>query len=320
MVAHKKDAGQGQAMVSGQIMKQPTRRAGRMVKSVLRWLMVLALLTLLASYLGALHPLGDSLAVFRWWIIYGVVGIAVPCILTGLRRTGTASLAAAVLASLHLASYHRIPAGLEGDAPDLVIYAKNIGSGRADWDALVADIASVGADTVLLQEVTRAIADALPALLPDHPHQHVCRFSDWSAMVVASRHPLSSPGCTGHRSLAHAVVEAPGGLVWVASIHQVWPYPYEQADLLPGILTAVTPVGARQVIAGDFNMVPWGHSVRQIARSSGTRRISPMDRTIEVRGIGLSIDHVLTDGRGDVTRRPRLGSDHWGLTARIGWD
>ncbi|MHA7888417.1 endonuclease/exonuclease/phosphatase family protein [Roseicyclus sp.] len=307
-------------MTSGQMMNRPTGRAGRMVTGILRWLTALALLTLLASYLGALHPLGDSLAVFRWWMLYGVIGIAVLCLLARLRRTGTASLAVAALASLHLASYHRIPPGLEGAAPDLVIYAKNIGSGRADWDALVADIASVGADTVLLQEVTRAIADALPALLPDHPHQHICRFSDWSTMVVASRHPLSSPGCTVHRSLAYAVVEAPGGPVWVASIHQVWPYPHEQADLLPGILTAVAPFGARQVIAGDFNMVPWGHSVRQIARSSGTRRISSLDRTIEVRGIGLSIDHVLTDGRGDVALRPRLGSDHWGLAARIGWD
>lgn len=301
-------------------MKRPAGGAGRLVRGVLRWLTVLALLTLLASYLGALHPLGDSLAVFRWWIISGVIGIAVLCILAGLRRTGKASLAAAVLASLNLASHHRIPAGLEGNAPDLVIYAKNIGSGRADWNALVADIASVGADTILLQEVTRSIADDLPALLPDHLHQHVCRFSDWSTMVVASRYPLSDPGCTNHRSLAHAVVAAPGGPVWVASIHQVWPYPHEQADLLPDVLRAVAPFGSRQVIAGDFNMVPWGSSVRQIAQTSGTRRISPLDTTIEVRGIGLSIDHVLTDGRGDVALRPRLGSDHWGLSARIGWD
>jgi len=57
------------------------------------------------------------------------------------------------------------------------------------------DIESSGADVVVLQEVTQATAEALPVLLPDHPHQHICNFAGWGAMAVASRWPLSQAGC-----------------------------------------------------------------------------------------------------------------------------
>lgn len=279
-----------------------------------------ALFTLVASYLGAIHGLGDSLAVFRAWIAYGTIAVGVVALLARLWWMGAGATLAALAALLHIASFGQFHTPTPVADADLVVYTKNLGAGRTDWAAFSADIAASGADVIVLQEVTQARMAELPILLPDHPYQHICNFSGWSAMAVISRWPVSNGGCTEHRSLAYATVDAPSGPVFVASIHQVWPYPYEQAALLPDILAAIPQSPTRQVTAGDFNMVPWGHSVSAIADAGGTTRIGPVFPTFEVRGVEMMIDHVLSDGRGTLTRSAQMGSDHYGLIARIAWD
>lgn len=276
------------------------------------------ILVLGASALGAVHPLGDSLAMFRDWIAYGVAGLGAVLVLCRAWAGAAVAVACAGLALAHIASFGL--ANSPTNLPHMSVYSKNLGAGLADWPSLSEDIARRQADVVVLQELTPATVAALPNLLPNHPHQHICLFAGSRAIAVASRWPLSDGGCTAQRSLAHAVVASPQGPVWVASIHQVWPYPYDQARLLPDILAQVPPAAARHVVAGDFNMVPWGHSVRAIARAGGMQRIGPILTTIEVQGVGLPIDHVLTDGQGSVTRAERFGSDHYGLVARITWD
>lgn len=292
----------------------------RLLRGLVRLCAVAGLLVLAGSYLGALHPLGDSLAVFRLQIAMAVALLGALAVVAGLSREGLVAVAVAGVAYVDIELYGIgfTPPDLSG--PSLTIYSKNLGAGRVDWVALGEDIEFLGADVIVLQEMTQATMVALPALLPDHPYQHICNFSGWSAMAVASRWPVSEGGCTDHRSLAYTMVDVPGGPVWVASIHQVWPYPHEQAALLPDILAAVEAAPERQVIAGDFNMVPWGSSVRRIASAGGLNRIGPVFPTIEVRGIALPIDHVLTDGvANDFGLRERMGSDHYGLVARISW-
>lgn len=280
----------------------------------------LSLLVLLGSYLGALHPLGDSLAVFRVWIAGGVAGVGLLALILRVWATGCLAIFLAGVAAW-TTLVPELPTTIAYPLPpEIIVYTKNLGAGRADWAALGQDIEDSAADVILLQEVTTETLASLAELLPNHPHLHVCNFSGWSAMAVASRWPLSEPGCTVHRSLAYAVVDAPSGPIWVASIHQVWPYPHEQAALLPDILEAVEAAPARQIIAGDFNMVPWGNSVRQIMDAGGTELISGINTTIEVRGVGLPIDHVLSDGWGIARRRPRFGSDHYGMHSLITWD
>lgn len=281
---------------------------------------IVGALLLGASYLGALHPLGDSLAMFRDWIAYGVMALGLLALLVRAWRVALGAFIVAVAATLHLVSFNTLHTPAAVPEPNLLVYSKNLGSGRTDWGHLAADIAGSGADVVVLQEVTQQRMSELAGLLPDHPYQHICNFSGNRAMAVVSRYPLSDPGCTDHRSLAYAVVDAPSGPVWVASIHQVWPYPREQAALLPDILEAVEAAPERRVLAGDFNMVPWGHSVRAIMDAGGMRRISLLLDTIEVRGVGFPIDHVLTDGGGTANVRGLIGSDHAGVLARIVWD
>ena len=134
-----------------------------------------------------------------------------------------------------------------------------------------------------------------------------------------SRWPLSQGYCSPHRTVAAARVAHPDGPLWAVSVHLVWPYPHEQAEMLDRALPFLQGIEGRAVVAGDFNMVPWGQSVRRIARATGTERVGPLFHTIEVEGFPLAIDHVYSNGRGTVARRPLLGSDHAGLVARLSW-
>lgn len=293
-----------------------------MMMRILKWLVRLAaglgLLILIGGYLGAVHPMGDSLAVFRMWAAGAVLVAAL--ILALLRDRAFAALAgtAAVVSAGPVLGAMSVSAS-EVTRVDATVYVKNLGNRRADVVGLIEDIRASGADILLLQEMTVGSALALRARMSEYPHWHTCEFSGWSGMAVVSRWPLSATACTGHRSVAAAQVEAPGGPIWAASIHQLWPFPHEQALLLPEVLDVLNVTADRQIVAGDFNMVPWAHSVREIQRVSGTTRISPVQTTILLRGIGLPIDHVLTTGQGRVERRPQLGSDHFGLVARIGF-
>lgn len=292
----------------------------RFFRWVVRLCVGLGLLTLGASYLGTLHGLGDSLAMFRDWIAFGVAGMGVIALLARLWMGAAASVGIAGAALIHMLSFQTLHTPAPVPGPELVVYVKNLASRWGDLIAIAQDVEDTGADVVLLQELVPQSVAVLPDLLPNHPYRHICDWTGWSIMAVASRYPLSEPGCTDDRSLAYASVDAPGGPVWAASIHQVWPYPHGQADLLPDILAAVEAAPPRRVLAGDFNMVPWGSSVRRIMVAGNMERISPVLDTIEVRGVGFPIDHALTDGYGTAGLRPRFGSDHMGLIARITWD
>ncbi|MEJ6391701.1 endonuclease/exonuclease/phosphatase family protein [Gymnodinialimonas sp. 2305UL16-5] len=275
---------------------------------------------MLASYLGGLHPAGDSLAVFRLWIAGGVLGLGVLLLALRLRRFGWGAILCAAIAAVPILAMGVEPQAAQAAAPSVAVYTKNTLGGRGDNAAILADIRASGADIVLLQELSATRGGFLAGLRATHPYQHECRFSDWSGMAVLSRWPLSAPYCSPHRSFAAALVEAPGGTFWAVSTHLVWPYPHGQAAVLDQAMPFLEQIEGRTVVAGDFNMVPWGHSVRRIARATGTDRIGALYETLSVRGVPLSIDHVFTDGTGTVVRRPRFGSDHYGLLARIHWE
>ena len=291
----------------------------RLFRSFVRLCAVVGLMTLLASYLGAIHPVGDSLAVFRIWIAGGVALAGLILLLVSARRAGAIALVAAGLAAGPIAAMVYASAGDIPPAP-VTIYTKNTLGGWGDDAAMIADMEASGADVILLQELSQTRSDFSGALAASHPHQHICRFSDRSGMAVISRWPILETYCSPHRSFAAAQLDAPDGPVWAVSTHLVWPYPRAQTRFLGEALPFLDGLDGRVIVAGDFNMVPWGHSVRQIAEATGTDRIGPLLTTFELRNVPFQIDHVLTNGTGMVERRPLFGSDHHGLVARIGWE
>lgn len=275
-----------------------------------------ATLGLVAGTLGALHPAGDSLAVLRPLLAVVVVLAALAALGLGMRRWAAAGLVAALLAlgPILAGVAHAPPLRTP---PDLTVYSKNLWAGLEDTGPILADIRAADPDLVLLQEISATNRGLLRDLSGAYPHQHLCRFSVWSSIAILSRWPLDEPACSRRRTLALARTQTPWGPVWAGSVHQVWPWPRAQVAFLDRAMPVLARVEGAAVLAGDFNMVPWGASVARIAAATGTRRIGRIFGTYELHGLPLPIDHVLTSGRGETERRPRLGSDHFGLVARI---
>ena len=294
-------------------MQHPASR----MRSALRgsgWLVAaLCGAVLLAGFGGALHPALDSLALLR-------IPAAIGCLVFTLalaRPRALVLLAAGLSASvLIVLGAARIMAGPEGLG--IRVYQKNLWAGNVASRALVADIRQSGADLVMLQEVSDRNFPLLALLEDDYPHQHFCRFSAWSGMAVLSRFPAIGEGiCSDGRGMAGLRVEGPDGPFWALSIHLHWPWPHGQARQVERLLPQLQALDGPVIIGGDFNMVPWGQSVRSIAAATGTGRVGQRLPTIFPYGAPLPIDMVYAPTPGRIDRRPQFGSDHYGVVARL---
>lgn len=269
----------------------------------------LGLLLVGAGYLGALHPAGDSLAVFRPVIALAL--IAAGLVLGGrLGWTGVAAGVAALLPILWMARPQ------DGPQEGLVIYQKNLLISLADPAPIVADIRDSRADIVLLQEVgsrNRAVAAALQG---SHPHQVICDATRVGAVAILSRLPLQREDCIDGDGMVTAQVMANTGPVTLVSLHLHWPWPYGQSVQLDRLLPRIASLQRPVVVGGDFNMVPWSRTDRRIAEASGTHPAGPVRPSRLLQGVyPMPIDRLLIpDGwQGGVRMRETLGSDHRGM-------
>ncbi|MBV7392717.1 endonuclease/exonuclease/phosphatase family protein [Mameliella sediminis] len=284
---------------------------------------VAALLTLaaLATWGGALHPAADTLAVMRLPLV-ALAGTAV--IWTNWPRRLRWPLAGLALLVLGQA------AGLKLTTPEpgaFTVYQKNLWYGNTGYRDVAQDILAQAPDVVTLQEVSRHNDPLLDLLRAEYPHQHRCNSYGWG-VVVLSRHPMM-PGqalCSTGRGLSGARVATPDGPVWVLSLHLFWPWPHEQRPQAEQIEALVDGLEGPVILSGDFNMVPWGSDVRRLALATGVERAGPMRPTYWLRlagwplAIPLPLDQVWATGGGRAELRPRLGSDHAGVLARVHLD
>lgn len=272
-----------------------------------------AVIWVIGAGLGVLHPLGDSLAVF-------VVPVAaMGAVLAVMRWRWTLVLFVPVLAL-------RVWAAVPGPVPEevtLVLYQKNLLFSATRQDAIVRDVLVSDADVATFQEVSIANLPILEALRDAYPHQHICSGGRAvGGVAIVSRWPMTPRPCEARFGLADVDVAGPDGPLRVVSLHLHWPYPFGQAQHVTAITQALgAPSTAPTVVAGDFNMVPWGHSLRRIAMATGTRWVRPVRWSYNLYSVQFAIDHVLIgpDMRMETELRPKLGSDHAGVLARIGF-
>lgn len=292
------------------------------MRKILTVLALLALGVLGASHLGRLHPVGDSLAAFR--------EILVPVALIGslillMQKRKVLAIGAVVLAgwSAYTVLAPRFLFSAALDTP-YSMYQKNMLFRMPSVDPLRRDIENLKPDFISLQEVSKRNLPILAGIAKDYPSQVYCSFSTVGGVAVASKWPMvkGSKRCPNRGGMAAMQVETPGGPVWVVSLHLHWPYPKGQAahvdDLLPHLQGLDGPV----VLGGDFNMVPWSHTMARITAATGSRRIGatkysfPIFRDIYT----LPLDHILVNANArpaDTTKRPLLGSDHFGVFGRF---
>lgn len=265
------------------------------------------------SFLGALHPLGDSLAVFRLPL---ACLFALAAIWTSWPKTLRWSLTGLGVLAMLSVLWWRWSDGLPGTAQ---VYQRNLYFARAEHGAVIADILDRRPDVVTLQEVTdrnRAVLDGIAA---DYPAQLHCPFARVGGPAVASRWPMvpDSARCIGGRGLAVMQVQSPLGPVWIGSLHLHWPWPHGQAKQRDVLLPELAKLEGPILLGGDFNMVPWSYTFASIAKATRTKRAGNVAPTLFKSGVPLPIDHVLGPNGGTAEVLPRLGSDHNGVLARV---
>jgi endonuclease/exonuclease/phosphatase (EEP) superfamily protein YafD len=283
-----------------------------MVKTLVRIMAALALVALGLSFAGALHPVGDSLAVFR-------LAIAVPALLlvlaTGLPRGWRLAGAALCLAGAGSVLGHKLP---QAEPGALSVYQKNMFHRNSDIGGLAEDILAAAPDIVTLQEVSVENEALLDLLWEAYPTQHLCRYTSRSGIAVLTRLPTSgTPFCSEEIGLAVVQVETASGPVRAMSLHFAWPFPGGQPKQSAWLARYLGQGGGPAIMGGDFNMVPWSETLDDIADAAGFERAGPSRPTFQLGPFPLPIDHVFAPAGGRVEVRGLSGSDHRGLLARV---
>ncbi len=282
----------------------------------------LALLVAGLGFLGAWHPALVSLSVFRLYAAGVLGGAAVLCVVSGARWRGAiwALLGLAIWASSGQMRPGHAPIAQAQKSTILSHYQKNVLFNTQGLSLIVNDILEAQADSVSLQEVSQAHLEDLSALNATYPTQHKCLSKAFGGTVVLSRFEALSEGICLDASRAAAIqVAGPEGPFWVVSVHLFWPWPRSQAAQLERLVPELAKLDGPKVISGDFNMVPWGEPIGEIAQAGQVALLAPRPVTLVQFGgvLRVPIDLILvTGGEGAVERRARLGSDHFGLLAR----
>ena len=291
-----------------------------MGKRVIIFLALIPVVLLVMGGMTSLHPLADSLAVFR--LPLGVLTILSAAVLWPLwpRKFGMMLLALGVASSVTVGLSLAAPEPVA--QPNYVLYQKNLSFRNTDMQPLAVDIANRHADFITLQEVTTGNKVLLSLLKNSHPSQLFCKFASVGGVGVVSRLPLieGSQHCIEEHGLAAMQVATPDGHVWLVSLHLRWPFPYGQAAQVQALLPVLASFSGPVFVGGDFNMVPWSKSVTVIEQATRSKRIGHSNGTFRLKGLfNMPIDHVLVPRQfsGSVESLELLGSDHHGVEARI---
>ena len=281
----------------------------------------LPLAALIASYLGHLHPVGDSLAVFRQYLIILTGGSIFLMVYLGRRYLAVFALTVSIMAStpflVQLMFFNQL------ESSDFVIYQKNMSVDLTDEAAFVQDLRSVNPDFATFQEASsknRALIESVGDILP---FVHYCHANRWTGTAIASRWPIvrGTARCDPDVRTAYMQVETSKGPIWLVSIHQKWPWPSAQPEEKPAFLNFLKNLKGDVVVAGDFNMVPWSYTMQEYEKAANASLIPGLRGSFPLTWdvFWIPIDHILlADGfRGSAEMRGFFGSDHRGIVGRF---
>ncbi|MEX0286973.1 MAG: endonuclease/exonuclease/phosphatase family protein, partial [Paracoccaceae bacterium] len=224
----------------------------------------LSTITAIAGFFGHVHPIGDSLAVFQ-----------LPLALIGAVLLWRAPLVlltpAACIAAISVAIVFTPKLSTATPGP-YTVYQKNLLYKLDDPQLLIDDILTRLPDVVMMQEVGEANQRVLEGLKEAYPNQLHCPYGSIGGTAVMTRWPVTGETeCAEFGGLSAIKALSPEGPVWLVSLPLRWPYPYPQSNQVWELRPILQALDAPIILAGDFNMVPWSHSVRTILRATGTR-------------------------------------------------
>ena len=303
----------------------------RVMRKILFWLFGLSIFGLILGFAGRFHGLGDSMAVLRPVFISAVAVLSV--VFCALRAWGVGVVGLCLAGGAALGMMPEAPLSVVPDEDRLFsVYQKNLLFRLPDISPVAEDILRAEADFVMLQEVHQQNRAILDELRGAYPYQSFCPFAGVGGPAVLSRWPVVDvPACHDGSGFVGMRVETPDGLLWIASLHLHWPFPYRQPEQLATVIPVLEGLEGPVLIGGDFNMVPWSYAVTSVAAASKTKLVGYPGGTFsfsyhQARWNLMSalprlpIDHVLIPEAGamiDLERRPRFGSDHHGIVAEF---
>lgn len=268
----------------------------------------------IAGYLGGLHPAFDTISVLR---LHSLIALVFAMILSVLLRKW---LLLAVFAAVLSAGVGLVmPYFIGGHAVGGVTLMQSNLLFRNTAEALGPYTQETQPDILTLQEVTDRNRPSLIAMKDLYPTQNICPGHNVAAILSKFPEIDGVKGCDGR--LAWVRVITPDGPLTIVSLHLLWPWPNNQTRHLNSILPTLADLPKPIIIGGDFNTVPWSHTVHRIETATGTRAISGIRLSFDVyKGWGrFPIDHILVpiDAVGEATLGPPLGSDHKSVLAQI---
>ena len=267
---------------------------------------------LAGGYLGRFAGIGDALAVVRLPLAVLFALVVIWADWPAALRWPLAAVALVILGQVLWLRFQDAAPG------PVTLYQKNLLFRNPTPQAVVDDILARAPDIVTLQEVSDSNRVILEDLAPTYPAQMFCDYASVGGIAVLSRWPATGQQvCLPGQGLTALQVMGPQGPVWVASVHLHWPWPFGQAPQARALMAELAALDGPVILAGDFNMVPWGWSVRGLINAAGGQRVTGLQPTLWKRGIPLPIDHVAAPGGGSFEVLPRLGSDHNGILARV---
>lgn len=278
---------------------------------------------ILLGFSGRIFAPGDSAAILRPLAGGLLIPMAVILWFMKTRITAFATMFVAVAALGSIAPGF-IASGSNCDDGCLKLYQKNLMSKAWPRHSLANDIIASGAEVVTLQEVSGHNRKFMANLFAHYPVAVFCKSRPYQDVAVLTSLPAveGTEFCESEIGLAGVQVRDPKGqLIWVLSIHMKWPFPFDQFDQSQAIAERIAGLDGPVLVAGDFNMVPWGASVQRIRQAAGTHILGAFRTTHELGRplLPLPIDTVLVPqgATGTVELRGYLGSDHRGVLANI---
>ena len=279
----------------------------------------LGALGLVGGFLGAYHPAGDSLAVFRPYALAALFFALFGFVLWKQKLLTYVSLGLLAYGGYSLRAQFVSPAQVAGFT---LMQHNNLFTN--DTRALVDYARATAPDIITLQEITTSSVAQLAAMRTDYPYQVICPFASVGGVAILSKFRFigaQGEGCLEGLGMVSARVQIPAGEVTVVSLHLNWPWPYGQQAQLSEVLPALNALKGPVFIGGDFNMVAWSHTVARIKAATNTEVIGGMRFTKSLFSglLQLPIDHVLAPANWPASASigPRLGSDHNSVIARF---
>jgi len=275
------------------------------------------LVPLMFGFTGSVLPLGESLAVFR------VPNLLAACVLIPFLRKTKFLYIAIVLIVFSIASIaiHYVPQSISNQNA-YRLYQKNLSFLIKDTEALKDDIILAKVDFITLQEVTEKNSAIISNLKDKFPYQTTCPFTAIGGVTVMSRWPSTGQSkCFTNEGMTAVEVETPTGPIWLISVHLHWPYPYGQAKQVKRLVNHIEALEGPKIIGGDFNMVPWAHTLKSFEQASDTQIARSAIHSLKLPYIPMTIpiDHILipSGGNAKTQRRDKKGSDHFGVLAEF---